>query len=122
MKKLLMLCFLLLLTSQLVNAKKLYVEMEYKKNSIRLDDGSNKKPQTIKGSDGEDLKFNSLIGALNYMSLQGWELVETKSVTNGGGYVGAYGGATSTTVYYIFCREVTDEELKAIVNNSFKKD
>lgn len=124
MKKLLMLCFLLLLTSQLVNAKKLYVEMEYKKNSIRLDDGSNKKPQTIKGSDGEDLNFNSLIGALNYMSLQGWELVETKSVTNGGGYVGAYGGAssTSTTVYYIFCREVTDEELKAIVNNSFKKD
>lgn len=42
MKKLLVLCFLLLLTSQLVNAKKLYVEMEYKKNSIRLDDGSNK--------------------------------------------------------------------------------
>lgn len=74
MKKLLMLCFLLLLTSQLVNAKKLYVEMEYKKNSIRLDDGSNKKPQTIKGSDGEYLKFNSLIGALNYMSLQGWNL------------------------------------------------
>ena len=85
MKKLLILCSLLLLTSQLVNAKKLYVEMEYKKNSIRLDDGSNKKPQTIKGNDGEDLKFNSLIGALNYMSLQGWELVETKSVTKGGG-------------------------------------
>lgn len=95
-----------------------------KKNSIRLDDGSNKKPQTIKGNDGEDLKFNSLIGALNYMSLQGWELVETKSVTKGGGYIGAYGGAssTSTTVYYIFCREVTDEELEEIVNDSYKKD
>ena len=124
MKKLLILCSLLLLTSQHVNAKKLYVEMEYKKNSIRLDDGSNKKPQTIKGNDGEDLKFNSLIGALNYMSLQGWELVETKSVTKGGGYIGAYGGAssTSTTVYYIFCREVTDEELEEIVNDSYKKD
>lgn len=123
MKKLLILCSLLLLTSQLVNAKKLYVEMEYKKNSIRLDDGSNKKPQTIKGNDGEDLKFNSLIGALNYMSLQGWELVETKSVIKGG-YIGAYGGAssTSTTVYYIFCREVTDEELEEIVNDSYKKD
>ena len=57
MKKLLILCSLLLLTSQLVNAKKLYVEMEYKKNSIRLDDGSNKKPQTIKGNDGEDLNL-----------------------------------------------------------------
>lgn len=98
--------------------------MEYRKNSIRLDDGSNKKPQTIKGNDGKDLKFNSLIGALNYMSLQGWELVETKSVTKGGGYVGAYGGAssTSTTVYYIFSREVSDEELEAIVNNSYKQD
>lgn len=124
MKKLLILCSLLLLASQLVNAKKLYVEMEYKKNSIRLDDGSNKKPQTIKGSDGKDLKFNSLIGALNYMSLQGWELVETKSVTNGGGYVGAYGGAssTSTTVYYIFCKEASDEELEEIVNNSYKNN
>lgn len=124
MKKLLVLCTLLLLTSQLVNAKKSYVEMEYRKNSIRLDDGSNKKPQTIKGNDGKDLKFNSLIGALNYMSLQGWELVETKSVTKCGGYVGAYGGAssTSTTVYYIFSREVSDEELEVIVNNSYKQD
>jgi hypothetical protein len=124
MKTLLVLFSLFLLTSQIVNAKKLYVEMEYKKNSIRLDDGSNKKPQIIKGNDGKDLKFNSLIGALNYMSLQGWELVETKSVTKGGGYVGAYGGAssTSTTVYYIFSREVSDGELEAIVNNSYKED
>ena len=124
MKTLLVLFSLFLLTSQIVNAKKLYVEMEYKKNSIRLDDGSNKKPQIIKGNDGKDLKFNSLIGALNYMSLQGWELVETKSVTNGGGYVGAYGGAssTSTTVYYIFCKEASDEELEEIVNNSYKKN
>lgn len=124
MKTLLVLFSLFLLTSQIVNAKKLYVEMEYKKNSIRLDDGSNKKPQIIKENDGKDLKFNSLIGALNYMSLQGWELVETKSVTKGGGYVGAYGGAssTSTTVYYIFSREVSDGELEAIVNNSYKED
>lgn len=124
MKTLLVLFSLFLLTSQIVNAKKLYVEMEYKKNSIRLDDGSNKKPQIIKGNDGKDLKFNSLIGALNYMSLQGWELVETKSVTKGSGYVGAYGGAssTSTTVYYIFSREVSDGELEAIVNNSYKED
>ena len=124
MKTLLVLFSLFLLTSQIVNAKKLYVEMECKKNSIRLDDGSNKKPQIIKGNDGKDLKFNSLIGALNYMSLQGWELVETKSVTKGGGYVGAYGGAssTSTTVYYIFSREVSDGELEAIVDNSYKED
>ena len=98
--------------------------MEYKKNSIKLDDGTDRKPQTVKGTDGKDLKFNSLIGALNYMSLQGWELVDTKSVTTGGGFVGAYGGAssTSTTVYYIFCKEVPDEELEETVANSYRKD
>lgn len=114
----------LLLIAQLTCAKKLYVEMEYKKNSIKLDDGTDRKPQTVKGTDGKDLKFNSLIGALNYMSLQGWELVDTKSVTTGGGFVGAYGGAssTSTTVYYIFCKEVSDEELEETVANSYRKD
>ena len=124
MRKILILFLAILMATQFVNAKKLYVEMEYRKNSIRLDDGSNKKPQTIKGADGRDLKFNSLIGALNYMSFQGWELVETKSVTKGSGYVGAYGGAssTSTTVYYIFCREVSDNELEEVVNNSYKDD
>lgn len=107
MRKIFVLLTVLLLTAQLACAKKLYVEIEYKKNSIKLDDGTDRKPQTVKGTDGKDLKFNSLIGALNYMSLQGWELVDTKSVTTGGGFVGTYGGAssTSTTVYYIFARK-----------------
>lgn len=98
--------------------------MEFHKNSIKIDDGSNKKRQTIKDINGKDLKFTSLIGALNYMSLQGWELVDTKSVTSGSGYVGAYGGAssTSTKIYYIFSKEVTDEELTHIVNNSYKNN
>ena len=124
MRKVFVLLAVLHLTAQLACAKKLYVEMEYKKNSIKLDDGTDRKPQTVKGTDGIDLKFNSLIGALNYMSLQGWELVDTKSVTTGGGFVGAYGGAssTSTTVYYIFCKEVPDEELKETVANSYRKD
>lgn len=94
--------------------------MEYDNHSIKLDDGSNKKRQTIKGSNGKDLKFISLIGALNYMSLHGWELVDTKSVTSGWGYVGKYGGgsSTDTKVYYIFSKDVNDEELEEIVNNS----
>lgn len=98
--------------------------MEFHKNSIKLDDGSNKKRQAIKCDDGKDLKFTSLIGALNYMSLQGWELVDTKSVTSGNGYVGAYGGgsSTSTKVYYIFSKDVSDEELEQVVNDSYKKD
>ena len=106
-----------------MQAKKVFVEMEYKKNSIKLDDGSSKKAQTLKDENGNDLKFISLIGALNYMSLQGWELLDTKSVTSGGGFVGAYGGSssTSTKVYYIFFKEVTDEELQEIVSRSYKE-
>ena len=57
------------------------------------------------------------------MSLQGWELVDTKSVTSGSGYVGAYGGGseTKTKVYYIFSKDISDEELEQIVNDSYKK-
>lgn len=123
MKKAILILSAVLLFFQMAEAKKIFVEMEFHKNCIKLDDGTNKKPQTIKDSNGEDLKFTSLIGALNYMSLQGWDLVDTKSVTSGHGYVGAYGGAssTSTKVYYIFSREVTEEELQKTVDNSYKE-
>ena len=124
MRKIFLLLVSLFLVANYMYAKKLYVEMEYRKNSIRLDDGINKKPITIKGNDGNDLKFKSLIGALNYMSLQGWELVETKPITSGSGSVGAYGGcsSTSTKVYYIFYKEVSDDELEDIVEKSYKTD
>lgn len=119
MKNIFLIAIFLLLSVQLSEAKKLYVEMEYHKNSIKLDDGSNKKRQAIKDEQGKDLKFRSLIGALNYMSLNGWDLVDTKSVTSGGSYAGT--GGTETKVYYIFCKDVSDEELQEAVNNSFKE-
>lgn len=119
MKKILLILILSFLTCSNIQAKKLFVEMEFHNNSIKLDDGSNKKRQPIKGKDGKDLKFTSLIGALNYMSLQGWELIDTKSVTQGGTY-GGY-GSTDTKVYYIFSKDVTDEELESIVKNSYKE-
>ena len=122
MRYLITITLFILFTVQNISAKKKFVEMEFHKNCIKLDDGTNKKPQSIKDANGEDLKFTSLIGAMNYMSLQGWELLETKSVTKGHGFVGLYGGASSTDtkVYYIFCKEVSDEELTEIVNNSHK--
>ena len=78
--------------------------------------------QPIKGKDGKNLKFKTLIGALNYMSLQGWELVDTKSVTYGSGYIGNHGGtsSTDTNVYYIFSKDISDEEIQQIVDNSYK--
>jgi len=93
--------------------------MEFYKNTIKIDDGTEQKRQTIKGNDGEDLKFISLIGAINYMSLQGWELVDTKSVTHGFGVSGS--STTNTNVYYIFNKDVSDEELQDTVSNSYKK-
>ena len=123
MKKIIFTILVTLFCFNFMQAKKVFVEMEYNKNSIKLDDGSSKKAQTLKDENGNDLKFISLIGALNYMSLQGWELLDTKSVTSGAGYVGAYGGAssTSTKVYYIFFKEVSDEELQDIVSKSYKE-
>lgn len=76
-KKILILFIIASFVCSNIQAKKLFVEMEFHKNTIKLDDGSNKNRQAIKGADGKDLRFKSLISALNYMSLQGWELVET---------------------------------------------
>ena len=123
MKKLILFIVLAILSCNFVEAKKIFVEMEFHKNTIKLDDGTNKKRQPLKDENGKNLKFTSLIGAMNYMSLQGWELLDTKSVTKGSGFVGAYGGASSTDtkVYYIFCKEVTDEQLQEAVENRYKE-
>lgn len=120
MKKILLLLWFAFLTCSNIHAKKLFVEMEFHNNSIKIDDGSTNKRQAIKGTDGKDLKFTSFIGALNYMSLQGWEFIGTR--TDGSGSIVNYGGLSemSTEVYYIFSKDVTDEELEQTVNNSYK--
>lgn len=112
---------IILLTVQSSSAKKIFVEIEFHKNSILINDGTSKKGQAIQDENGVVLKFKSLIGALNYMSLQGWELLDIKTVTKGSGYVGKYGGgsSTSTDLYYLFCREVPDAELENTVINSY---
>jgi len=105
-------------------AKKIFVEMEYHKNCIKLDDGTNKKPQKVKDENGKDLKFISLIAAINYMSLQGWELVGTApgGGSTSGVAIGNYMYASSDSkVYYLFSKEVSDEELQEAVNNGYKK-
>ncbi len=123
MKKILLLFVITLFSFQVIEAKRIFVEMEFHNNRIKLDDGTNKKRQPLKDEEGNDLKFISLMGALNYMSLQGWELIDTKSVTKGSSYVGTYGGggSTRTEVYFIFSKEVSDIELEEAVKNSYKE-
>lgn len=118
MKQILLFLGIIFLAFNVGHAKKLYVEMEYSNNSIKLDDGSNKKPQAIKGENGKNLKFKSLVGALNYMSLQGWELLGTKPLTKGHTIYGS--GSTETKVYFIFCKDVSDDELMNVVNAGYK--
>ena len=122
MKKIVII-ILAIFASYSIQAKKIFVEMEFHKNCIKLDDGTNKKPQILKDKTGKELKFTSLIGALNFMSLQGWDLEDTKSIISGAGYVGTYGGAsaTNTKVYYIFSKDVSDNELRRAVEESYKE-
>lgn len=124
MKTILSIVVLLLSFCHSAEAKKIFVEMQYHKNRIKLDDGSNKKPQPIKDENGKDLKFVSLIGALNYMSLQGWDLVGSK--TSGAEESGAVVGgvvisSSDNKISYIFCKDVTYEELQEAVNSSYKE-
>jgi len=107
-----------------VYAKKIFVEMEYDNHRIKLNDGLSDKFHKVKNEDGKDIKFNSIIGALNYMSLQGWELIGNRD-ENGTGTSFHYGTVSTmlsdSKCYYIFCKDVSDEEIKSIVERGFRK-
>ncbi len=118
-----LLILLTTITGNSVCAKKLFVEMEFSDNCIKINDGTKKGSQTLKDIDGKDIEFSTLIGALNYMSLQGWELAEIKSIISGSGHSVAGGlgsSSTETKFYYIFTKDVSDEELKEVVDKSYK--
>jgi len=48
------------------------------------------KVQTIKGKDGKDMKFNSVIAALNFMYKNGWDYLNNFAVTTKDGSVYHY--------------------------------
>lgn len=119
MKKIFFTAALALMSIVAAQAKKVYIEMIFDDNVIKIDDGTNKKRQPIKNEKGKTLKFHSLIGALNYMSSEGWELVETKSTVSGKVKAGG-DGETGTDHYYILCKDVSDGVLIEVVNQSIK--
>ena len=121
MKKLLLIALLAVGCLNHVEAKKQFVEMEFYKNTIQIDNGASERRHTLTDTDGKALKFKSLAAALNYMSLQGWELVDTKSVTVGSGQSNKERGYSSmgTTVYYLFSKDVSDGELAEAVRNGY---
>jgi hypothetical protein len=70
------------------------------------------KDNRVKDDDGKAKKFNTAIEALNYMSSQGWKLVNAMAITEGG-----------NAVYrYIMKREieVSEEEKKKVEEDAGK--
>ena len=57
---------------------------------------------------GNPVKFNSMIDAMNSMSAKGWEFVQAYVVTEGSS------GTSSSVCHYVLKKEVTIEELKSI--------
>jgi hypothetical protein len=70
------------------------------------------KDNRIKDDNGKAKKFNTAVEALNYMSSQGWKLVNAMAMSEGGGAV----------YRYIMKREitVTEEERKKIEEEADK--
>jgi hypothetical protein len=89
------------------------------KVNIDVDYGSARKlfsfkDNRVKDDDGKAKKFNTAIEALNYMSSQGWKLVNAMAITEGG----------SAVYRYILKREieVTEEEKKKIEEDAGKNN
>jgi hypothetical protein len=87
------------------------------KVNIDIDYGSPRKlfsfkDNRVKDENGKAKKFNTAVEALNYMSSQGWKLVNTFTITEGG----------SAVIRYIMKRdiEVTEEEKKNIEEEANK--
>jgi hypothetical protein len=87
------------------------------KVNIDIDYGSPRKlfsfkDNRVKDENGKAKKFNTAVEALNYMSSQGWKLVNAFTITEGGAAV----------IRYILKRdiEVTEEEKKNIEEEANK--
>ena len=76
------------------------------KYSILLQEGGSENDlKLMKDEHGNKLQFPTWIDAMNYLSLQGWEIVEHKS-------------GVKISMMWIIRKKVTKSELQAIVDNT----
>lgn len=81
-------------------------DTKWGKYQIYLQEGSSKdEPDPLMNEDGNILQFPTWIDAMNYLSLQGWEIAWHNSNTN-------------MMEQWILKKELTEEELKAIVKDN----
>lgn len=67
-------------TSQMFS-KKVTIDIDFGQNTKFFSSG---KETQIKDAEGKDMKFNSMIDALNFMSSSGYEFVNAYAITMGG--------------------------------------
>ena len=79
-----------------------------KKVKIIIDFGQerekSKGQQALVNKDGEIIKFNSKIDALNYMTTLGWDFVQAYTVATGSG------GSVSSSIHWVLCKTVANGE------------
>lgn len=136
MKKSFLIFFLMIISSitMLAQTKKYYCEVkgiekelssglkivfDFGNNPVYSAWGGLKSKQQLVDEEGEEIPFNSMVDAGNYMSDKGWTFVQA--------YTSVYG--SQAIVHWIFCKEATspNEAVKGIMtkdeyNKTKKKD
>lgn len=95
------------------NDLKEYIIVRYAGLNINYNDGTSRDEQIMKDDNGNDLKFQSLTGVINYMALQGWELEEVIAQPQYNLY--------SQDAKLIFSKPTTTSKLNEIIEKSIRK-
>lgn len=102
---------------------RIYAAFVYSGDKLKINYGTEKKYQPLKNEAGEELRFFSFPGALNYLSSQGWRLEGNITEVSGssGGFKGNNWGETSSETTYIISKEVPADEAQALFEQVVKE-
>lgn len=102
---------------------RIYAAFVYSGDKLKINYGTEKKFRPLKNEEGNELRFYSFPGALNYLSSQGWRLEGNSTEVSGssGGFKGNNWGETSSETTYIISKEVSEEETKALFEQVVKE-
>ncbi len=101
-------------------SKTVYALFSFSGRTVEIDYGNSRKIKSLEDENGNKIEFYTLVGALNYLSLQGWTLVGDKTSVSGNFANGV--GSTSSNTTFIICKQVTEEELRELVDDSIKSN
>lgn len=105
---------------------RLFASFIFENDKIKMNYGGNEGKVTLKDNNGKDLKFYSLIGAINYLSLQGWDFGGEAPSLSAGSSIGIVTAPNIVTNFqtsngeFMISRWVTKKEIEKSVTNSIK--